>query len=66
MREGEALASLHICADSTMPSLLDDPIYTKISCAGSYVDRAVVEQASNNKQEIGVKGIYKHALINAY
>ena len=58
MLEGEeALVSLHICTDSTAPSLLDGPIYRKISCAGSYIDRAVIEQASHNKQEIGVKEI---------
>ena len=36
MQAGTSLASLHICAGSPEPSLLENVISTEISCAGSY------------------------------
>ena len=36
MQAGNALASPHIFAGSSEPSLIDNVISTEISCAGSY------------------------------
>ena len=37
MRAAEALASLHICADSSEPSLLTGAVSIKISCICSFI-----------------------------
>ena len=37
MRAAKAMASLCICTDSPEPSLLADPISTKISCNGPFI-----------------------------
>ena len=36
MREANAQMKLHLCADSSEPSLLTDTINTKIVCAGPH------------------------------
>ena len=37
MQAEKAQASLHICVDSTEPSLLSDAISTENSCLGAYI-----------------------------